>query len=463
MALKKEKLLPENAASGNVLVIDDDTLFCDAVSCADIGEDVTVFTANTASQGLDLCKQHKMDVVLLDQHLPDKNGSEICSDILSRNDQTKIILATAYPDFGKAVKVIKLGAFDYLAKPFDIDELSLTIKRAFQAIEFERVAAINSWKNKQEAEQSHFIGSSPAAQAVRNAALLAAGSKASTLLTGATGTGKTLLARYIHANSTLRNKVFLSINCATLPENLIEAELFGVEKGAFTDAHTCRRGIFEMANGGTLFLDEISTLPQHLQAKLLGVLDDGKIKRLGSEKTQKVDVRIIAATNSNLVHDIHAGSFREDLFYRLSVLSIELPSLSQRKEDIKELCHHFLTESQANAISNDEYCAMAEYHWPGNIRELKNILERAALLANGEALTPSAFLGDIPTFPAPVSTLQPPPTPAEYPSNYSLKDIEKEHIKRTLTALKQNRSKAARSLDISRSTLIRKLKQYDLD
>lgn len=463
MALQKNKSHPENAASGNVLVIDDDTLFCDAVSSAGIGENFTVHTANTASQGLDLCKRHRMDVVLLDQQLPDKNGSEICPDILSINDRTKIILATAYPDFGNAVEVIKLGAFDYLAKPFDIDELSLAIKHAFQAIALEQVAAINSWKSKQEAEQSHFIGSSPAAQTVRRAALLAASSKASTLLTGATGTGKTLLARYIHANSTLRDKVFISVNCATLPENLIEAELFGVEKGAFTGADTTRRGIFEMATGGTLFLDEISTLPLHLQAKLLGVLDDGKIKRLGSESDQKVDVRIIAATNSNLALDVHTGTFREDLFYRLSVLSIELPTLKQRKEDIKDLCHHFLTEPQANTISNDEYYAMTEYPWPGNIRELKNILERAALLANGEALTPSAFLGNSPTFPAPASTLQTPPTPARCPSDYTLKDMEKEHIERTLTALKQNRSKTARSLDISRSTLIRKLKQYDLD
>lgn len=461
MNLEEKNNHPKNEVPWNMLVIDDDTLFCDVISSAGMGENVTVHTANTAIRGLELCSQYKMDVVLLDQQLPDKNGSEICHAILSENEQTKIIIATAYPDFGNAVEAIKLGAYNYLAKPFDIDELSLIIKRACEATELEQVTAINSWKNKKEADKSHFIGTSLAAQDVRNTALLAAGSKASTLLTGSTGTGKTLLARYIHAHSILRDKVFLSINCATLPENLIEAELFGVEKGAFTDAHKTRRGIFEIATGGTLFLDEISTLPHHLQAKLLGVLDDGRIRRLGSESDQKVDVRIIAATNSNLVQKIEEGSFREDLFYRLSVLSIELPTLSQRKGDIRELCHHFLTESQAKTISEDEYSSMAAYHWPGNIRELKNILERALLLATGKTLTPSTFLAPIPASPATAYT---PSSPLEsYPGDYTLKNIEKKHIEQTLTALKQNRSKTARSLDISRSTLIRKLKQYDLD
>jgi DNA-binding NtrC family response regulator len=448
---------PSHKDSGHLLVIDDDTLFCDAVSCAGIGESFTVHTANTATSGLALCKQHKMDVVLLDQHLPDKNGSDICPAILSKNDQTKIILATAYPDLSNAVEVIKHGAFDYLAKPFDIDELSFAIKRAFQATKLEQVAEISSWKNRQEAESTRFIGSSTAAAIVRDAALLAARSNAPTLLTGATGTGKTLLAQYIHTRSDLRDKVFLSVNCAILPENLIEAELFGVEKGAFTDAHSSRRGIFEMASGGTLFLDEIGTLPHHLQAKLLGVLDDGRIKRLGSETDRKVDVRIITATNSNLIQGIQNGTFREDLYYRLSVLTIELPALAKRCEDLQELSQHFLSPAQAETISDDEYTQMAKYHWPGNVRELKNILERAALLKTEDVLTPSQFLGSTPHILAPsVFSL------SDSHEECSLKEMEKEHIARTLKKFAFNRSKAARSLDISRSTLLRKIKQYSL-
>ena len=463
MTATKKNVKSTHSVNGHLLVIDDDTLFCDAVSSAGIGESFTVHTANTASAGLDLCKQHRMDVVLLDQQLPDKNGSDICPDILSKNDRTKIILATAYPDLGNAVEIIKLGAFDYLAKPFDIDELSFAIQRAFQAVELEQVAEISSWKNKLEKQQSLFIGSSPAAQTVRESALLAAKSDAPVLLTGATGTGKTLLARFIHENSILQDKVFLSINCAILPENLIEAELFGVEKGAYTDAHTSRRGIFEMASGGTLFLDEIATLPHHLQAKLLGVLDDGRIKRLGSETDRKVDVRVITATNSDLLKNIQTETFRKDLFYRISVLSIHLPPLARRLEDLRDLCHHFLGHSKANTISSDEYHAMARYNWPGNIRELKNILERSSLLAYGKEITPAQFLTNIPG-PLP-STSSQDKSNAEHncPTDYSLKEMEKEHISRTLQALNQNRSKAALSLDISRSTLIRKLKQYDLN
>ncbi len=463
MTTTKENTQTDNCAGKHLLVIDDDALFCDAVSCAGIGEPFTVHTANTASSGLALCKQHKIDVVLLDQQLPDKNGSDICPEILSRNDRTKIILATAYPDLGNAVEIIKLGAFDYLAKPFNIDELSFAIKRAFQAIELEQVAEISSWKNKQESEQSHFVGSSVAAQAARDAALLSARSDAPTLLTGATGTGKTLLARYIHTNSALRNNVFLSINCAILPENLIEAELFGVEKGAYTDAHKSRRGIFEMASGGTLFLDEIATLPHHLQAKLLGVLDDGRIKRLGSETDRKVNVRIITATNSDLLQNIQDGCFREDLFYRLSVLNIALPALSQRTDDIRELCHHFLGTHKAKTISENEYLSMSKYHWPGNVRELKNILERASLLADGKAITPAQFLENNTYSVAPSSdSLSKRPEPSCY-AGCSMKEMEKEHISRTLQSLHQNRSKTALSLDISRSTLIRKLKQYGLN
>jgi len=464
--LREKPLNAQNEPqSRNLLVIDDDLLFCDAISCAgEMENNFTVHTANTASSGLALCRQHKMDVVLLDQKLPDKNGSEICPAILSRNDRTKIILATAYPDFHNAVEVIKLGAFDYLAKPFNINELCFAIDRAVKATDLEQVAEISSWKNKIEEEQANFIGHSEATRAVRNAALLAASSHAPTLLTGATGTGKTLLARFIHSKSTKREQVFVSINCAILPENLIEAELFGVEKGAFTDAGASRRGIFEMASGGTLFLDEIGTLPYHLQAKLLGVLDDGMIKRLGGETGRKVTVRILTATNTNLIQAVHDGSFREDLFYRLSVLNVELPTLSQRRDDIRELCHHFLIQTQADSISEKEYDAMMDYHWPGNIRELKNILERASLLAGGKQIHPSQFLSGTQPHTASSVNVPNPSSLSDCPAQgRSLKEMEKEYISQTLQQQEFNRSQTARILDISRSTLIRKIKQYGIN
>ncbi len=448
----------QEAAARHLLVIDDDALFCDAISNAGLENDFTIHTAHSASAGLALCHEFKMDVVLLDQHLPDKNGSDICLAILSCNDRTKIILATAYPDLGNAVEVIKLGAFDYLAKPFNIDELCFAINRAFKALELEQLAEVSSWKNRQEAEKAEFIGSSKAAQAVRSAAAIAATSRAPVLLTGSTGTGKTLLARCIHSRSDLADKVFLSINCAVLPESLIEAELFGTEKGAYTDAGNSRRGIFEMAEGGTLFLDEIGTLPLQLQAKLLGVLDDGMIKRLGGERSLKVNVRIITATNANLVKLVQQGQFREDLFYRLSVLTIELPALTQRKKDIPELCNHFLRGSRTGKICSEELDALAAYHWPGNIRELRNIMERASLLANKNGIFPSQFLRSSQAPTVPVVDTKPAPS-----DHASLKEMEKKHILSILHSTNFNRSRTARILDISRSTLIRKMKVYELE
>ena len=449
-----------SATKRHLLVIDDDQLFCDAIRHADLDDQFTVHIANTANSGLNLCSQHKMDVVLLDQHLPDKNGTEICPSILSQNDKTKIILATAYPDLNNAVEVIKLGAFDYLAKPFNIDELCFAINRAFTAAELEQVAEVSTWKQKKESAKIHFIGSSQAASAIRNAAYSTANSHAPVLLTGATGTGKTLLAKYIHSKSSLRDKVFLSVNCAILQENLIEAELFGAEKGAFTDATCRRRGIFELASGGTLFLDEIGTLPYHLQAKLLGVLDDGMIKRLGSEKSLKVDVRILTATNTNLITAIKEGTFREDLFYRLSVLNIELPTLRQRKDDLQELCSYFLNEEQVESLTEQDYSAMAAYSWPGNVRELKNVLERAALLGNGKRVCLTNILNTEPPCGESKGEASSPPAGTEVTS---LKEMERKYISQALELHNYNRSQTARSLDISRSTLIRKMKLYDLD
>ncbi len=465
MSSQKDIKLPAGstfpyAPGRHLLVIDDDKLFCDAIRHADLDDQFTVHIANTANSGLALCSQQKMDVVLLDQQLPDKNGTEICPSILSQNDKTKIILATAYPDLNNAVEVIKLGAFDYLAKPFNIDELCFAINRAFTSAELEQVAEVSNWKQKKESAKIHFIGSSRAASAIRNAAHSTAKSRAPVLLTGATGTGKTLLAKYIHSRSPLQDKVFLSVNCAILQENLIEAELFGAEKGAFTDATSSRRGIFELASGGTLFLDEIGTLPYHLQAKLLGVLDDGMIKRLGSEKSLKVDVRILTATNTNLITAIKEGTFREDLFYRLSVLNIELPTLLQRKEDLRELCSYFLNREQANSLTEQDYAAMAAYSWPGNVRELKNVLERAVLLGEGGKICLQKVLDTAAPCTETKEDAFPPSSTAEITP---LKTMEQKYISQALEAHNYNRSQTARSLDISRSTLIRKMKLYNLD
>lgn len=446
----------------HMLVIDDDALFCDAISCSSCEQGMQMHTAHSASTGIALCGQYPMDVVLLDQHLPDRNGLEICPAILAHNVRTKIIIATAHPDFNHAVVAMKRGAFDYLAKPFDIDTLSVAIRHALQTSEQDLAMESSSVRNRQEKELVQFVGSSSAAEHVRKGAHLVAGSRSPVLITGPTGTGKSLLARYIHHQGERRDRGFLAVNCAVLPENLIDAELFGVEKGAYTDAGATRRGIFEMAAGGTLFLDEIATLPLHSQAKLLGVLDDSLIKRLGGETSRKVDVRIIAATNCDLQEAVRQGRFREDLFYRLSVFRVELPSLASRAEDIPELCRFFLAEELNKRLDAHELSVLMAHSWPGNVRELKNMLERASLLGAGEAFCPSQFLhphrqGETICR----HSAEGVPGPSGL-AECSLRDVERNHIALMLRRHKNNRTRVAQILDISRSALIRKIKEYGL-
>ena len=455
----------------NILIIDDDTLFCDAVTMSAPDASIRFFTAHTAASGLSLCRQERMDVVLLDQRLPDRSGAEICPEILAENQQSKIIFTTAYPNIDTAVQAVKTGAFDYLTKPFDIEGLMFILKKALRIAELEHVEEISSWQQDRKKEATVFLGGSEAAGRVRDAVNIAAGTDAPILLTGLTGTGKSFLARCIHFQSQLAKRPFISINCGSLPENLIESELFGHEKGAFTGATKMRRGIFEMADSGTLFLDEIGTLPVHLQVKLLGVLDDGCIQRIGSEKRKQVDVRIITATNLDMEQAIRDKTFREDLFYRLSVLHIHLPPLKERLDDIEVLCEFFLQKSGQGAsffLEANELELLRRYSWPGNIRELKNIIDRAVLIAEDDTLKPSQLLGVLTnrsgmvlngsfaeenvkkSFTIPVNRIKLKP----------LVEIERDHIYHVMEQLDQNQTRAAEVLGIARSTLVRKLKHF---
>jgi DNA-binding NtrC family response regulator len=451
----------------NILIIDDDVLFCDTLSMAEPDPAIRFFSAHTAAAGLTLCGEQQMDVVLLDQRLPDRRGAEICPEILAENQQTKIIFTTAYPDVDTAVLAVKTGAFDYLTKPFDIDQLMFSLKRAMRAAELEQVEDICTWKHNRQGEQTVFVGSSPAARRVREAAAMASGANAPVLLTGATGTGKSFLARCIHFQSKLGKRPFISINCGALPENLIESELFGHEQGAFTGATRQRRGIFEMADGGTLFLDEIGTLPVHLQVKLLGVLDDGCIQRLGSEKSKKVDVRIITATNLDLEEAVAKQTFRQDLIYRLSVLHIHLPSLMERLDDIEELCELFLAAAGRGDMAPlppEELQTLQLYSWPGNIRELKNIIDRALILNRDGSLQPGHLLS-LSSGRAGKKTVAGSACPAGNIGNSTglrpLAEIERSYIYQVMQQVNDNQSQAAQILQISRSTLVRKLKRYE--
>jgi DNA-binding NtrC family response regulator len=448
----------------SILIIDDDENLCSYLTDYFSSEKLDVLTANSGKQALDICSRGRIDVVLLDQRLPDALGHDLCVPILNFNDQTKIIFITAYPSFENALKAIKSGAYDYLSKPFELEEISLVIARAIRTLDLEGVVQLQGYKDSKECETAVLVGNSDAFADIKKLVDMSASSDAAVLITGETGTGKNVVARSIHYNSPVRRKSFVSLNCAALPENLIEAELFGYEKGAFTGATETRKGVFEVAEGGTIFLDEIGEMPTHLQVKLLSVLDDKMVKRLGGRSARSVDVRIIAATNLDLRKAIEEKRFREDLYYRLSVLRIHLPPLRDRREDIPGLCRHLimsLNNGREITIPEAEIALLREYDWPGNVRELKNVVERAIILHKGNIIRPSELLGDSHRRKPGVGYAS---TAASDESGEieSLEEVEIEHIKFALKRLSGNYSRTARALGVSLSTLKRKIKDFGI-
>jgi len=444
-----------------LLVIDDDRLFCDAMSDFMVSDGLEVMKAHTLGDGLSFCSAGDVDVVLLDQDLPDGDGRAGCPDILHHNPQAKIIFITAYPSFESAVGAVKAGAFDYLSKPFEPEELRLTVDRALRVMDLEQIEEFQSFSRERESAENVLVGGDGGLAEAYGIVRLAASSDAPVLITGETGTGKSALAREVHRLSEKGRQAFVAINCASLPAELIEAELFGHEKGAFTGADGRRKGIFEMADGGTLLLDEIGEMPVHLQTKLLSVLEDGVIRRVGSDRERRVDVRVIAATNKDLERAVDDGRFRSDLFYRLNVVNIHVPPLRERKHDIPELCKLLLKKSKARRgvqIPDYEIEALVAYDWPGNVRELKNVIERALILQRGERIRPSVLLGRTRREEGQVACME--DSPHQTDSVITLQELEKKHIQDTLERFSGNITRTAEALGISLSTLKRRLKEY---
>jgi len=449
-----------------LLIIDDDDLFRDAASSHLERRNFEVVGAGSAQEALQMCRREEIDIALLDQKLPDGRGADICSSILAYNDRTKIIFITAYPSYENALEAIKFGVHDYLSKPVELQELDLAVGNALRTLELERLELIQNYRNRKELEQTVLIGAQSGLKDVDHLISLAASSEAPVLITGETGTGKNLVAKTIHFRSTVNSGPFVSINCASLPENLIEAELFGHEKGAFTGATASKKGIFEMAAGGSLFLDEIGELPLHLQSKLLGALDEKKIKRIGGHTLRPVEGRIVAATNLDLDSAIENRAFRSDLYYRLSVLRIHLPPLRDHIEDLPKLCRSFLNDIAPSAslhLGDGEVEKLMAYRWPGNVRELRNVIERSVILRRTAVLHPSRLLHSPCGAAAdPSPAVESRPQTESGASVLPLKEIEKEHIRSALRAFDHNHSQSARALGISRSTLMRKIKAYHL-
>lgn len=446
--------MSERSGKKTLLMIDDDTIFCDYVKDYLREEPIDVLVAHTAKDGLECCSRQTVDIVLLDQQLPDAEGHTLCPEILKCNDQVKIIFVTAFPSFKNAVTAIKNGAYDYLTKPFEREALRLAVGQALRTIELERFEQLQDYRQTSESKATVFVGKEGLSEILKLKEL-AARSDSPVLITGETGTGKTMLAKAIHYQSGRSALPFISINCAALPESLIEAELFGYEKGAFTGAASARKGIFEMADGGTLFLDEIGEMPPHLQAKLLSVIDDKLVRKIGGSSTRFVDVRIIAATGIDL-GSLVGKTFRKDLFYRLSVLQIHLPPLRERRDDIPALCSHLISTlcgQKEMVLPQEELAKLMAYDWPGNVRELKNILERAVMLQRGSELKPSLLLERTPQ---PLSPVEQKPLRSD--ELLPLEEMERRHIRHALEQMGNNYTRTAKALGVSLSTLKRKIK-----
>jgi len=440
----------------SLLIIDDDRNFCRTFAEAFESERLTIHTAHDLHRGSEICRTRKIDLIILDEQLPDGEGHNLCPTLLAANDQCKIIFITAYPSFDHALKAIKAGAYDYLSKPLNLEELKMTIERALQAIRLENVQLLQDYRTRKDIERQFPLTRLDGLREIQPLIRLAAANDSPVLITGETGTGKNVAARTIHHLSSRSSAPFVSINCAALPESLIEAELFGYEKGAFTGAVATHKGIFEMAEGGTLFLDEIGSLPLHLQGKLLGVLDDWTIRRLGGQVLIPIQIRVIFATNSDLNEKIAAQTFRSDLYYRINVLPIHLPPLRNHIQDIPILSQHLIAEFTGGApasIAPEEIEKLKCYDWPGNIRELRNVIERALIL-HGSDPHPSELIciGAGADAGGP-----PPPDPS---AGLTLATIEQQYIERIWRECGGNLARTAKSLGISLSTLKRKIKQY---
>lgn len=435
-----------------LLIVDDNPLFRKAAA-GFFGDRFKVLEAGTCFQGQELLGRESVDLAILDERLPDGSGLDLCRNLFQLHPFAKVIYVTAFPSFDHAVNALKVGAHDYLSKPFEVAALGHAVDRLMSVSALERVGRLEAWRAQADSHNAILVGRSARMSEIRRIAHLAAGSDASVLITGETGTGKGLVARAIHHASPRAQAPFVTLNCSALPENLIEAELFGWTRGAFTGAVNSREGVLEMAEGGTLFLDEIGEMPMHLQVKLLSVLEDHTVTPLGGRVGKRINVRIVAATNAQLEEAIKARQFRADLYFRLNVLRIEMPALRGHLEDLPELCaflqSHLTGHGSAASVPPGELALLATYAWPGNVRELKNVLERAYLLES----PPSTFLvGEGGTRSAPTA-LDPATRPLQ-----TLEELEQEHLLRALHLHQGNLTRAAEALGISLSTLKRRVK-----
>ncbi|MCC6663693.1 MAG: sigma-54-dependent Fis family transcriptional regulator [Polyangiaceae bacterium] len=424
-----------------------------------------VETAGSGEDALGLVDSFGPDFVITDVRMPKMGGLDLLATLKAKGSDATVIVMSAYGNTDLALEAMKGGAYDYIQKPFKPDEVVLTLRKAEERELLRRENRALREEIRKEHKFEDILAKSPNMQAIFRTIAKIAEYKTTVLVTGESGSGKELVARAIHRRSSRRGGPFVPINCGAIPENLLESELFGHKKGAFTDAISDRRGLFEEADGGTLFLDEIGELPLGLQVKLLRVLEDEKIRRLGEARDIQVDVRIITATHRDLTAETKAGRFREDLFYRLNVLPIHVPPLRERREDIPLLIEHFITRNNTRLGTNirgmDSECRrlLYEYSWPGNVRELENTIERAMVLAEGDQLVAADLAERIREARDPVQMQL---ASGELSVKKTMRVIEELLIRRALQKTKGNRTRAAEVLEISHRALLYKIKDYQI-
>lgn len=426
------------------------------------------YRVETAANGVECSsklKQCKPDVLVTDIRMPEKDGFSLMEEIKATGLTTPVILMTAFGTTDVAIRAMKLGAFDYIIKPFNLDEFIQLIRRA--VTQTESAAAFQPGKQNESNSEVNIIGNSPAMQVLYKDIGRVADSSATVLIQGESGTGKELVARAIHYNSSRRNKPFIKINCANLPDSLLESELFGYERGAFTGATAQKQGKFELAHKGTIFFDEIGEITLATQAKLLRAIQEKEFDRVGGTETIKVDVRILAATNRKLELSIKDGGFREDLFFRLNVVNLFIPPLRERKEDIPTLVAHFLAKynkefnRQVKGFSEQATTLLMKYDWPGNVRELENVCERAIIMARGTVIIPEDIVlcvGDKNKAPGFLNQSE-----QNLPLKQIVADVERQVILKALQDNNWCRTSAAKALGINRRSLYAKIKELGLE
>ena len=447
---------------GSILVVDDDRAHRTMLSTVLGGWGYAVQEADDGARAIEQVHEKSYDLILMDVRMLEVSGLEALSEIKSFNPAIPIIIMTAYSSVETAVEALKKGAYDYLSKPLDFDELELAIGRAMEHTRLKEENRALKERLGVGFNTGDIIGRSRVMVELLETVALVAPPEATVLITGESGTGKELIASAIHLNSSRREKPFIQLNCAAITETLLESELFGHEKGAFTGADRRKEGRFRLANRGSIFLDEVSEMSVAMQAKLLRVLQEKEIQRVGGEEVLRVDVRVMAATNRDLKAEIKSGRFREDLYYRLNVVTLPVPALRERREDIPLLAQHFLdffAEKNRKHIKGFTPQAMdrlVRYDWPGNVRELMNAVERGVILCRGDYVSEMDFplsVSDIPT-PEPEAVRE------ELLADLPLEEVEKVTILKTLESAGGNKSETARRLGITRRTLHKKLKKY---